>query len=87
MKIAIIGTGIAGLTCGYRLHQQHDVTLFEANDYIGGHTATVNVTVDNKDYSVDTGFIVFNLETYPNLLALFKELNIEKQKKYNSLNI
>ncbi len=50
MKIAIIGTGISGLTCGYYLHKHHDVTLFEANDYIGGHTATVDVEVKGKSY-------------------------------------
>lgn len=60
MKIAIVGTGISGLTCGYYLHQQHDITLFEANDYIGGHTATVDVRVGNEDYAIDTGFIVYN---------------------------
>ncbi len=63
-KVAIIGTGISGLTCGYYLHKEHDVTLFEANDYIGGHTATVDVNVAGKDYAIDTGFIVYNDRTY-----------------------
>ena len=59
-KVAIIGTGISGLTCAYLLQRHHDITVYEANDYIGGHTATKNVTVDNQQYAIDTGFIVFN---------------------------
>ncbi|MDF5632518.1 FAD-dependent oxidoreductase, partial [Vibrio parahaemolyticus] len=50
-KIAIVGTGISGLTCGYYLHKEHDVTLFEANDYIGGHTATVEGSLDGREYA------------------------------------
>src|SRR5210317_775261 len=78
-KIAIIGTGISGLTCGHLLHKNHDVTLFEANDYIGGHTATVDVNVDGKDYAIDTGFIVFNDWTYPNFIKLMDKLNVQRQ--------
>ena len=73
MKIAIIGTGISGLSCGYHLHEQHDITVFEANDYIGGHTATVDVEVGGKTYAVDTGFIVYNDRTYPNFIGLMAE--------------
>ncbi|MEZ9945552.1 NAD(P)/FAD-dependent oxidoreductase [Vibrio breoganii] len=76
MKIAIIGTGISGLTCGYRLHKNHDVTLFEANDYIGGHTATVDVEVEGKPYTVDTGFIVYNDRTYPNFIEMMNEIGV-----------
>ncbi|GEA49929.1 amine oxidase [Vibrio inusitatus NBRC 102082] len=76
MKIAIIGTGISGLTCGYRLHKEHDVTLFEANNYIGGHTATVDVEVEGKPYSVDTGFIVYNDRTYPNFIEMMNEIGV-----------
>ncbi|MBY6197453.1 NAD(P)/FAD-dependent oxidoreductase [Vibrio hangzhouensis] len=76
MKIAIIGTGISGLTCGYHLHKEHDVTLFEANDYIGGHTATVDVEVEGKLYSVDTGFIVYNDRTYPNFIKMMNEVGV-----------
>ncbi|GAD78989.1 NAD(P)/FAD-dependent oxidoreductase [Vibrio ezurae] len=76
MKIAIIGTGISGLTCGYHLHKTHDVTLFEANHYIGGHTATVDVEVDGKPYSVDTGFIVYNDRTYPNFIKMMNEIGV-----------
>lgn len=77
MKIAIVGTGISGLTCGYYLHKEHDITLFEANDYIGGHTATVDVTVDGQDYAIDTGFIVYNDRTYPNFIQMMEEVGVE----------
>ncbi|WDG07280.1 NAD(P)/FAD-dependent oxidoreductase [Vibrio campbellii] len=76
-KIAIVGTGISGLTCGYYLHKEHDVTLFEANDYIGGHTATVDVSLNGKEYAIDTGFIVYNDRTYPNFIKMMKEIGIE----------
>lgn len=78
MKIAVIGSGISGLSCAYRLARAgFDVALLEANDYFGGHTHTVDVTLDNVSYGVDTGFLVFNHKTYPNLVALFAELEIE----------
>ncbi|MDA0147282.1 NAD(P)/FAD-dependent oxidoreductase [Vibrio sp. LaRot3] len=77
MKIAIIGTGISGLTCGYHLHREHDITLFEANDYIGGHTATVDVEQGGKKYAVDTGFIVYNDRTYPNFIRMMNEVGVE----------
>ncbi len=76
MKIAIIGTGISGLTCGYYLHQQHDVTVYEANDYIGGHTATIDVEVAGEHYAIDTGFIVYNDKTYPNFIRLMEEIGV-----------
>lgn len=77
MKIAIIGTGISGLTCAYHLNKQHDVTLFEANNYIGGHTATVNVEIEGERYAVDTGFIVYNDRTYPNFIAMMEQIGVE----------
>lgn len=77
MKIAIIGTGISGLTCGYHLHQQHDVTLFEANHYIGGHTATVDVEVEGQHYAIDTGFIVYNDRTYPNFIQMMNDIGVQ----------
>lgn len=77
MKIAVIGAGIAGLACAYRLAQAgRDVTLFEANPYFGGHTNTVDITLDGVTHGVDTGFLVFNHRTYPRLVALFAELDI-----------
>jgi len=60
MKIAIIGAGISGLTAAYRLSPAYDVTLFEANDYLGGHTNTVEVELGGERQVIDTGFIVFN---------------------------
>jgi predicted NAD/FAD-binding protein len=78
MKIAVIGAGISGLSCAYRLSQGgHDVSLYEANDYFGGHTHTVDVTLDGATHGIDTGFLVFNHRTYPNLVRLFDELNID----------
>jgi len=79
MKIAIIGGGIAGMTAAYLLNQDHDITLFEANDYVGGHTHTHDVKVGGTTYAVDTGFIVFNETTYPNFVTLIKRLGVEYQ--------
>jgi predicted NAD/FAD-binding protein len=76
MKIAIIGSGIAGLTSAYLLNRNHQITLFEAGDWVGGHTHTVNVTVAGKSYAVDTGFIVFNDWTYPNFIRLLDQLGV-----------
>jgi uncharacterized protein len=76
MKIAIIGSGIAGLTCAYLLNRKHAITVFEAGDWIGGHTHTVDVQVDGKHYAVDTGFIVFNDWTYPNFIRLLGQLGV-----------
>jgi predicted NAD/FAD-binding protein len=78
MKIAVVGAGIAGLSCAYRLVQSGaDVTLYEAGAYFGGHSNTVDVTIDGQRFGVDTGFLVFNSRTYPNLIALFAELGVE----------
>ena len=73
MNIAIIGTGIAGMGCGHFLHKDYNLTFFEQNNYVGGHTNTAYVEGNNP---VDTGFIVFNDTTYPNLVRLFKRLNV-----------
>ena len=79
MRIAIIGSGIAGLASAWWLDGEHDVTLFEANDYLGGHTHTHDVQVDGVRMAVDTGFIVFNPQHYPLLTALFDELGVASQ--------
>lgn len=76
MKIAIIGSGISGLGAAYMLHQQHDITLFEKNDYVGGHSRTVITKTSDGDIPVDTGFIVFNKKNYPLLTALFEHLEV-----------
>ena len=79
MKIAIIGSGIAGLTAAHFLHKQHDITLYEAANYIGGHVNTIEVKEGDKSFAVDTGFIVFNNWTYPNFENLLNNLNVEVQ--------
>jgi len=87
MKIAIIGTGIAGMTAAHRLHREHDITVFEANGYIGGHTNTVTVQQAGREYAVDTGFIVFNDWTYPNFCALLDELGVASQPSNMSFSV
>jgi len=86
-RIAIIGSGISGQTCGYLLSQQHQVTLFEANDYLGGHTATIDLDIDNKTLAVDTGFIVFNDRTYPNFIKLMKQVGIASKPTEMSFSV
>jgi predicted NAD/FAD-binding protein len=76
MRIAIVGSGIAGLTCAYLLNRHHDIQVFEASDWIGGHTHTVDVEVNGRPYAIDTGFIVFNDWTYPNFIRLLNELGV-----------
>ncbi|KFZ37044.1 FAD-dependent oxidoreductase [Shewanella mangrovi] len=76
-RIAIIGSGISSLTCGYLLSKQFDITLFEANTSLGGHTATVDIEAMGKQYAIDTGFIVFNDRTYPRFQKLLAQLDVE----------
>lgn len=79
MKIAIIGGGISGMVAAYLLNQDHGITLFEANDYIGGHTHTIDAPANGRTYAVDTGFIVFNETTYPNFCDLLNRLDVASQ--------
>jgi predicted NAD/FAD-binding protein len=87
MRIAIIGTGIAGNVAAYYLNRDHDITVFEANDYIGGHTNTVDVAMATGSLPVDTGFIVFNNRTYPNFVRLLDELGVESQESEMSFSV
>ena len=86
-RVAIVGSGIAGLTAAYRLQNDVDVTVFEQNDWIGGHTHTVDVTLDGQTYAVNTGFIVFNEWTYPRFLNLLSELNLAHQDTDMSFSV
>ncbi len=76
-RIAVIGSGISGLACAFYLQDKYDVTVFEKNDYVGGHTATKTVSVDEGEFQIDTGFIVFNDWTYPNFNRLLRQLLVE----------
>lgn len=87
MKIAIIGSGISGNTIAYYLHQSHDITVFEANNYIGGHSHTHQIRYEGQDISVDTGFIVFNDRTYPNFIGLLNELGVAWQPSNMSFSV
>lgn len=78
-KIAVIGTGIAGNVVARALYQEHDITVFEANDYVGGHTHTHDIELRGNRYAIDTGFIVFNHRTYPNFVKLLRELGVAEQ--------
>ena len=79
MKIAIVGSGISGLTAAYQLHEKYEISLFEAADRLGGHTATIDVVDGGRVLPVDTGFIVYNDWTYPNFIKLMKQLGVESQ--------
>lgn len=87
MRIAVIGAGISGLYAAWRLSAAHDVTIFEANGYPGGHTNTVDVEWAGQHYAVDTGFIVFNDWTYPHFIAMLKELKVGWQPSNMSFSL
>ncbi|MGZ8382416.1 MAG: NAD(P)-binding protein, partial [Nitrospira sp.] len=87
MKLAIVGTGIAGMTAAHLLHQDHDLTVFEAGAHIGGHTNTVEVEQQGRSYAIDTGFIVFNDWTYPNFIALLDRLGVASQPSDMSFSV
>ena len=86
-RIAIVGSGIAGLTCAYHLARQHQVRVFEANDSIGGHTHTVDVEWQGESSAIDSGFIVFNDRTYPNFLQLLRQLQVPYQPTEMSFSV
>lgn len=86
-KIAIIGSGIAGLTCAYHLSRYYEITVYEAADYIGGHTHTVQVEKNGEQAAIDTGFIVFNDRTYPHFMRLLDELQVAYQPTEMSFSV
>ncbi|MBF7074698.1 FAD-dependent oxidoreductase [Glaciecola sp. MH2013] len=86
-RVAIIGTGISGLTTAYLLNRKHDVCVYEANDYIGGHTATKKIHLNGRDYAIDTGFIVYNDWTYPNFIKLMTALGVASQPTEMSFSV
>jgi len=87
MRIAIVGTGISGLTAAHHLHPEHEITLFEAGNHVGGHVHTHDVKLGGRDYHIDTGFIVFNRRTYPNFIELLAELGVESQDSDMSFSV
>jgi uncharacterized protein len=87
MRLAVVGGGIAGLSAAWLLSREHRVTLFEAAEYAGGHTHTVDVDVDGCRFPVDTGFLVFNERTYPNLCALFDHLGVASVESEMSFSV
>ena len=87
MRIAVIGTGIAGMVSAYLLSDDHELVVFEAEDYVGGHTHTIDVGLNGQTYAVDTGFIVFNEKTYPNFVRLMQRLGIAWQHSYMSFSV
>ena len=87
MKVAIVGSGISGLTVAHMLQRQHEITVFEANDYVGGHTNTVDVSLNDQQWSVDTGFIVYNERNYPNFTRLLGQLGVDTQPSTMSFSV
>ena len=86
-RVAVVGSGISGLAAAHALAGQAQVTLFEAGDHFGGHAHTVDVTLDGVTHGVDTGFLVFNHRTYPNLVRLFGELQVETAASEMSFSV
>jgi predicted NAD/FAD-binding protein len=87
MRIAVIGTGVSGLVAAYLLGREHDLTVFEAQSHVGGHTLTSRIDWQGQEYHVDAGFIVFNEVNYPNLVRLFQKLGVESQATSMSFSV
>ncbi|MBF88788.1 MAG: FAD-dependent oxidoreductase [Candidatus Marinimicrobia bacterium] len=87
MNIAIVGSGISGLTCAYLLSDAHKITLFEANNYLGGHTNTIDIELEGSTYAIDTGFIVYNEKTYPLFKKILRQLNVQTQSSNMSFSV
>ena len=79
LRVAVVGTGVAGLSAAWLLSRRHDVIVYEKADRIGGHSNTVLVPLDGSDVPVDTGFIVYNPKTYPNFVELLKALGVKTE--------
>jgi predicted NAD/FAD-binding protein len=86
-KLAIIGTGIAGMGCAHLLQKKYDLTIFEKDNYVGGHTNTISTDEDGQPVFMDTGFMVFNFQTYPNLCKLFEEIKAPIKKTDMSFSV
>ena len=87
MKIAVVGSGISGLSAAYYLSKKHQVDLFEKQDHFGGHSHTLDLSINKKKIAVDIGFIVFNHITYPNLINFFEEINVDIEKSDMSFSV
>ncbi len=87
MNIAIVGTGISGLVAAHHLYRDHQLSVFEANDWIGGHTHTLDVEIAGQCYAIDTGFIVFNDWTYPHFIALLDQIGVASQPTTMSFSV
>jgi predicted NAD/FAD-binding protein len=87
MKVAVVGSGVAGLTVAAALHPRHEVTVYESASWVGGHTNTVDVDEDGRHVAVDTGFIVCNEWTYPNFLAMLERLGVRRQDSNMSFSL
>mgnify|MGYP001191118529 FL=1 len=87
MKVAVVGSGISGLSAAYYLSKKHSVDIFEKENHFGGHSNTVDIKIFDKTVSVDIGFIVFNYKTYPNLIKFFKENKVEIEKSDMSFSV
>ena len=87
MKIAIVGAGIAGNVAARELHREHEITVFEAGDHVGGHSHTHEVEAHGRTWQVDTGFIVFNDRTYPHFTALLESLGVPAQESSMSFSV
>ena len=86
-KIAIIGSGISGMTAGFELSKKYEIHIYEKNSYLGGHTHTHEIIENNKKYFIDSGFIVFNDKTYPNFINLLKKLNVDSENTNMSFSV
>ena len=87
MRLAIVGAGVSGLVCAHLLSERHDVTLYEASDYAGGHTHTVRVDTEHETHRVDTGFIVLNDRTYPRFQRSLARLGVATQPSDMSFSV